>query len=174
MPRIHYKPEQVDQALAVVFELGSHRAAAKATGIAPNTLRDWTSRKHAERYEEISANLRANVDQRLVDRFTANAQQAAEVTTLATEKTRELLESDDVKGASYASSAGRNLATIFGIAVDKSRVIEGKPTVITQHDGRDLDDILRSLNQLVPGLVVDSTCEPITDETLLPQLPPAA
>jgi hypothetical protein len=72
------------------------------------------------------------------------------------------------RDASQLSSAARNASTVAGIATDKSLVMAGKPNQITQHDGRDLDDILRNLNELVPGLVIDSTAEEVASPRALP------
>jgi hypothetical protein len=166
MARVTYSPQRVDEALALVFERGSLRAAAAETGIALNTLRRWVHDTHSARYVELVERLRASVDEQLIDSFHRNARAAAGVTESAIEKTAELLEQGDMRGASYASSTSRNLATTYGIATDKSLVMQGRPNQITR-PARDLDDLVRELNDLVPGLVIDSTAEEVKPDRQL-------
>ena len=168
MPRVAYTPAQMDQARAEVIRQGSIRQAHLATGISEGALRRWTTGQHQAHFDQLRARLRAELDEALIDDFKQQTKKAVRTTNEALDHTTQLLERGDYKNAKAASDAAKNTALVAGIATDKGRLMEDKPTVITRND-RDAEDILRSLNHLVPGLVLDSTAEVIDTQ----QLPPA-
>jgi hypothetical protein len=127
-----YTTREIDEALSVAWQLDSPTRAAEKLGIPKRTLAHWVNETHKERYEEIAENLRASVDRDLVDGFHRNARRAIDVASIALERTEELLNSGQDKDANYAAGALRNIATTYGIAVDKGRVIEGKPTEVVE------------------------------------------
>lgn len=174
MPRVTYSEAQMDEARAAVFRYGSLRAAERETGYSRKALTRWTQAPgHAQRYQQLCRQLRAQVEDQLIDDFTATVAKSVAVTNEALEATSELLEARNYKDAKAASDAAKNGALIAGIGVDKSRLMQDKPTSINSHERRDLDDILHSLNTLVPGLVVDSTAQDITptSRALVPDSP---
>lgn len=192
MPRVTYSEAQIDEARAAVFRYGSLRKASLETGYSRDALARWTkSPGHAERYEKLCNQLRAQVEQELINDFTASVAQGVAVTgealsaastaiadSTATAPNRDdyedldeykaafaawaTLKSNAAKDAKAFSDTAKNSALVAGIGVDKSRLMQDKPTSINTHERRDLDDILKSLNTLVPGLIVDSTAEDIT------------
>lgn len=194
MPRVHYTPEQMDQARTEVARLGSLRAAERETGISRTCLTRWTTGKHAPRFQEIQTQLRNQIDERLIDQFNRNAAAAATVTQDALEASHQALtdatapqpqpddyndpdehaqalrtwaerRADAAKNAQALSNTAKNLATAGGIALDKSFQVQGRPVATIQHK-RDAEDILHSLNQLVPGLVLEGTATEIEPKQL--------
>lgn len=165
MPRVTYSEAQIDEARAAVYRLGSARAAERELGIHHKTLIRWTRAPgHAERYHTLRTRLRAEVEERLIDDFTTTVAQSVHATNDALDATTEALAQRNSKDAKAYSDAAKNAALVAGIAVDKSRLMQDKPTSIHAHDGRDTDDILRSLNTLIPGLVIDGTAHEIPND----------
>lgn len=163
MPRVTYSEAQMDEARAAVFRYGSLRKAEQETGYSRRALARWTKAPgHAERYEKLCNQLRAQVEQELINDFTATIAQSVAVTAEALNATSEAITNGNAKDAKAFSDTAKNGALVAGIGVDKSRLMQDKPTSINGHEHRDLDDILKSLNTLVPGLIVDSTAEDIT------------
>jgi hypothetical protein len=105
----------------------------------------------------------------------ANRRAAAKAVRLVDrllDRVEELTAAGDDKGSAFAARSAQHLSTVTGIQIDKALLLAGRPTQI-HADGRDLDDILKSLNTLVPGLVIDSTAEDVTPQPTLPAPAPS-
>lgn len=121
---------------------------------------------HATRYQELVKEHQQLLDDTLKHRARDIALRASESSIKAIEATDQQLDAGEHKDP---STAARNLATTFGIYLDKYRVLDDKPNHITEH--RDIADILRALQDKVPGAVIDTDAENITDAQLTSETP---
>lgn len=159
----NYTPEEVELGLTVAaIHNGSVRRASKALElqgirIPHATLRDWIIGSHAERYLEIRAEKAPFLEKRTAALAWENVQRSAEVVAKAIEKADEQLEDPKTDAASTAYK----ISLTQGIQQDKALLIEGRPSVITANV--DIEDMLTSLNDMIPGLVIDSTAEEVSE-----------
>jgi hypothetical protein len=161
-----YTPAEVEEALLELALCGGNsgeahrRLSARGLDVSEPRLRAWRRYDHAERYVQLCNQHAKQVEQTIVAKARENARKAADVISQAIDKAAEQVESGKVDAAKTALS----LATAQGIQIDKALVLEGRPTVITER--RDAEDILRSLNEMVPGLVIDSTATELPTKAL--------
>jgi len=119
--------------------LASKRLEATHGAQVPHrTLHAWKTETHTALYEQLRTEILPKVNETI----------AAEADALAlayAQKEAEAIEGltfDDVKPADRAAIV-RNLATAKAINIDKSQLLRGKPTSITEH--RDMTEALRAL-----------------------------
>jgi hypothetical protein len=161
MPRRTYTPAEVDTALLVLAMSGrncyeaSRRLKAEGVDVDRRTLNQWKNHTHAARYLEIEHDHAPKIEKQMVTTARAIVTAANQVTMAAIEKTREQVESGEIKDA---STAARNLATVAGIQTDKALLLEGRPTEI-----RGAEDLPAALTRMAQRLnlpqSVDSTAE---------------
>lgn len=107
-------------------------------------------RRFPERVDKIRQELAPKLEQRAANGMLNNAARCTEVLGLAIDKTKAYLESPR---CTDPSTVGRNLADIMAKSVDKSRLLEEKPTHITAD--KSLDEVFRALKAISPDLVVE-------------------
>lgn len=173
-PQRSYDAEQVEAGLqALAIADGNHRLAHRLlaennTDIPAGTLYEWKT-THAERYEQI----RADVLPKIRERMAAESEELAIAYAQLEREAIELLKPklNDLRPNELAG-VQRNLATSRAISVDKASVLRGMPTEITEH--RNADELLRKLGSALPGLIVEGTAEEIpTDQGQIEQGPKA-
>jgi hypothetical protein len=108
----------------------------------------------------------APLDRELVQRTDQATLELAKVATVETvSEIRELVGAAKAKRLAGLvrdpTKEARNLAAVFNALIEKSLLLEGRPTQITEH--RDLEDYAKILQQLAPQAVkvIDSTAEDI-------------
>jgi hypothetical protein len=123
-------------------------------------LEVWRDRMYAERYEKRREELAPILEARLASNLLENAASASDVTALAIQKTREMLEDGRI---SDPSRVARDLSQVGTQAVDKRLALQGRPTQITEN--RDVAEIIRALE----GMKVVETVQPVhsVDATLV-------
>jgi hypothetical protein len=122
--------------------------------IPERTLRHWQTATHRERYAELCQGHARQLDDLITRQAREAAISAAEVEQRAWRLQMEQLEEGKVRDP---SAVARNAAVSKAINIDKTLLLEGRPTQITEH--RDIGEIVRSLDSIAPGLVVDGTGE---------------
>jgi len=106
------------------------------------SLRKWRDRTHVDEYLAIRERSAPQREKLLIDKIEPMIADGLDVTALALEKTREMLERDEVKDP---AGTARNTATTVGILVDKKFAYEGRPTSTVVH--RNPSEILRLLER---------------------------
>lgn len=108
----------------------------------------------------------APIDRELAQRTDQAALELAKVATVETvSEIRELVGVAKAKRLAGMvrdpTKEARNLAAVFNALIEKSLLLEGRPTQITEH--RDLEDYAKILQQLAPQAVkvIDSTAEDV-------------
>lgn len=120
-----YTDEDIERGLTALAMAGDNSLrAAEASAFPSSTLRAWRQR-HAERYEEIRTQRAPEIDRLIVAEQRQVAVQAAQATLQAIELGRQQLAEGKVKDA---AAAARNFATTTAIAIDKTALMEGRPT----------------------------------------------
>lgn len=120
-------------------------------------LEVWRDRMYAERLQKRREELAPVIEARLAADMLDNATLASDVTRLAIEKTRDMLESGRVLDPSRVA---RDLSQVATQAVDKRLALQGRPTKIVEH--RDIGEIVRALEGM--GVV---QAEPAIDSTAI-------
>lgn len=163
-----YTVEQVDRALleAAVsgnLALACRRLAAQdpeAFGkLASGILRQWRDERFPRRYEAIAHQHAPSVERHIMRGARETAAKLGEVISLGAEKAKEQLEAGEVKNV---AGMVKDLSVAFGIQVDKSLLLDGRPTSRVEH--RSVDDRIRANLAVLKraGLVVDGTAEDVT------------
>lgn len=118
-------------------------------------------RRFPERVDKLREELAPKLEARAANGMLDNAARCTEVLGLAIEKTKAYLESPR---CTDPSTVGRNLADIMAKSVDKSRLLQDKPTHI--HADRSLEETLRALEAIAPNLVIQDAevVDPTTKE----------
>jgi hypothetical protein len=154
-----YTTEQVEAGLhALAISNGSEKIASYILteggyDIPHATLQGWKKQpKHQARLAEIEA----TVVPRVRERMAAESEALAIAYAHIERKALDLLEPrlHELRPAELAG-VQRNIATSRAISVDKSSVLRGMPTEITEH--RNADEVLRKLGASLPGLIVEGT-----------------
>jgi len=117
-------------------------------------LEVWRDRMYAERYQKRREELGPVIEARLATGLLDNATVASDVTRLAIEKTRELLEEGKLKDPSRVA---RDLSQVATQAVDKRLALQGRPTKIKED--RSFNELLRALQGMNVLKVVQSDAE---------------
>lgn len=107
-------------------------------------------RRFPERSDKIRQELAPKLERRAANTMLDNAARASEVMGLAIEKTKAYLESPR---CTDPSTVLRNLGDAMAKSVDKSRLLEEKPTHISAD--RSLAEVFRALQAIDPRLVID-------------------
>lgn len=160
LSRSSYSEQQRDEAMLAYYTLGTFKKAATETGIPSDTIKHWVLYTQKEHYQALIRRHGPELEQQLVGRLQHVAARATEVAAESLDATSDAVAQGDYKAAQAFSNTAKNATLSAGITVDKSQLIQGKPTSIVAND-RDAEDILRSLNNLIPGLVIDSTATEI-------------
>ena len=136
----------------------AHKQLAGAGKHIPkSTLRDWRNETYCVRYEEILADLRQEIGEKVSDEAMEIAGQATQVEKQLIEELQEKLH--EIPEGQLAKSA-LAMAQSKEINTRTARMLRDQPTSITEV--RDPDDIIAELKHL--GLVqgsVDSTAEEV-------------
>lgn len=132
--------------------LAARRLKEAGVEIASRTLREWRQTRHRERYLEIARVHAPMIDRLITQQAREGAIRAAEVEQRAWEAQMEQLDEGQVRDP---SAVARNAAVSKAVNVDKMLLLEGRPTQITEH--RDVDEIIRALDAVAPGIVVHGT-----------------
>lgn len=149
-----YTEEEIQTGLTLMAYCGgnSRRAARewqKQTGqhIEHSILRDWATRLHVERYQRIQA----AVSDHLAD---LSESVALKANTLAAETLDRVEDNMDQIPPRDLSTTFRNLQVGAGVATDKSLLLRGRPTQITE--SRDASSLVR---KLIKQGVIEGTAE---------------
>lgn len=121
------------------------------------TLKDWRDERHRGRYLQHLHDSREQI-------ATLIATEAEEVAIQAAAEERAMLsaitqarENGELEPKDYANIL-RNVTTTKSLNIDKiASPLRGRPTTVIEHTNP--DEILRKLERLAPGLVVDGTAE---------------
>ena len=168
MARKRYAPSEIQAALtALAFFGGNSIRASQQTGIDASTLRHWKITDHRELYREIQEREGPKLEAIAAD-------QALEVILRSSEVEHSLLDAlatvahdpEQSKTASEIAGALQRTVTARGISTTKRLELTGRPTSIIEH--RDGNDILRSIGARIPGLVIESTAEELSEQRTLP------
>ena len=116
--------------------------AEQGKTVTVDTLRVWRDRDPiiSERYQKRRVELAPQLETRFANDLLDNARRAVLVTSLAIEKTRELLIAGEVRDPSRVA---RDLAQVTAQSIDKRHAIQGKPSQIVEQ--RDVAEIVRAL-----------------------------
>lgn len=155
LPAKRYTQEDITRGLvAMVGWAGSASDASKSLAsegleIPRETLRSWVKQTHRDQYEELRSKYAVKMEQHLVSNFREMAVRASVVQMRAIDAAESRLKcGEDQDPARTAAS----LAKVSQTATDKLLALTGRPTAITETRG--MQEILRSLAQKVPGLVI--------------------
>lgn len=154
--RREYAPTEIDQALTVVAYYGGNCArASEELGIPKQTLHDWRTADHRDRYREIAEREAPKLE-------AIAAQQAREVILRAADVEHNILDrlADDTlstKELAEAAGALQRTTTAKGINTTKLLELTGRPTQIIEHrDPReDLRGLARDLGLSIPGTATE-------------------
>lgn len=156
-PGQDYTDTEREEALVVVaLHNGNTRRAAahladQGKPISRSTLESWR-RRYPDRYEEVQKRELPRLRLRLAEQNEEMADSLLDVMRDNIEALK-LKASDPDLSFKERADAQYKLSLSQGIVVDKSLVLRGDPTQITEH--RTADESLKGLKRL--GLVVDST-----------------
>lgn len=128
-------------------------------------LEVWRDRMYADRLQKRREELAPVIEARLAADMLDNATLASDVTRLAIQKTRDMLEAGRVQDPSRVA---RDLSQVATQAVDKRLALQGRPTQIVEH--RDTAEIIRKLE----GMGVAVQAEPAIDSTAIQETVDAA
>jgi hypothetical protein len=163
-----YTIEQVETGLLELAlcagnsRLAARRLAEQGLPIPRETLRDWSTKHHVDRYAELQAKVAPKIEAVMVGRFRENAVRAGEVAREAIEKIHE----DVQAGEADAGKAFQQLMVGTGITLEKMMLLEGRPTTVIET--RDTQQLLAELKEIAPSLVVESTAVDLTTTPTLP------
>jgi hypothetical protein len=152
MQRPKLKPKkterEIERGLLALAECNgnSRRAAAllKQDGIVldHSTLAKWANNGHAQRYEEIRAEVLPKVRRKAADEHRQLAEKANEVNALILDRLKAKVEDLPPK---ELSGAARNMSVSSAVHTEKSELLDGLPTEI-RSDGKDAASVLRKLS----------------------------
>lgn len=127
----------VDEGLVyLAMNYGKARKASRRmaedglTPIPPATLDYWKKVSHAERYEQLRAEMEKRRDLNAAERMDALRNRALDIEEDLLDKTAEKLDRIDARDL---PNAFKNLAIGSGILQDKSDGLKGKPAVLIEH-----------------------------------------
>ena len=164
MPGKRYSQSKIDAALGAVVVHGTYAEAAKKTKVPMQTIHHWATVSHTQRLAELRERIGKELEDEAVDHWRRVVVDAAKSTSTAIEAVDQAITNGDSRDASAYSTAARNLATVGGIYSDHVLTYTGRPDRIVGRDGRDLDDVFRSLSALIPGVIINSTAEDVTHQ----------
>lgn len=154
-PAKRYTAEEITQGLmAMIGWAGSaadaHKSlAAEGLEIPTSTLRKWVKETHRDQYEELRGKYAAQMEELLVKNYREMALRASAVQMKAVEAAEKMLDTGQDRDPARTAAS---LSKVSQVSTDKLMSLTGRPTVITETRG--VNEILRSLAQKVPGLVV--------------------
>lgn len=152
-----HSPAEIETALTVLAHLGGNSArASELTGIPSSTLRVWRLYDHVERYAEIMKREAPRIEALAIAQSRELTLKYAALEHAAVERVMDVLPEMDGKDA---SNAMKNAAISRGVSIDKTLVLEGRPTSIQGHLTG--DDSIKSLAQRFPWLVVEGTAHDV-------------
>lgn len=167
MPRkTDYTAEDVERALlALAFANGNASAANRSLEqqghpVPVSTIQLWGERE-AERYAKIRDDLVPRIHANLAQDSEDLARKALHAAANTIDDYETAREEKNLKAANALSSMARNIATVSGISLDKVAPLRQRPSQIIEH--RTPEQNMKRLAVLVPGLIVESTAEEITD-----------
>jgi hypothetical protein len=166
-----YSEEEIERGLVeVAMCAGNTRRAhrqleARGLTIPRETLKDWTTRHHLARYEEVRLEVLPRVHAKLAQESEDLAREYAAAEHAALDRFR--AELPNLRAAD-AASAVRNLATSRGISLDKAHVLRGRPSSIVER--RDPAEIVDALARLGVTVSINNARDPrpATGPTQLP------
>ncbi|HTA98678.1 MAG TPA: hypothetical protein VK730_13680 [Solirubrobacteraceae bacterium] len=122
-------------------------------------LKVWRDTMYADRVRKRREQIAPLIEEKLASDLLGNATLASDVTALAIQKTREMLEDGKIADPSRVA---RDLSQVGTQAVDKRLALQGRPTQITEH--RDVSEIIRALEGM--KVVVSSVDSTAIEETV--------
>lgn len=159
-------PAELEQGLLTLAVCGGNAAEAMRHGALLEPPVKWTEsklrawkRKYAARYAEIQQEHVASIEAIVLQQVREAIIQAGALQARVLEKLLVAVEGGDLEAKDLANilkSAGVSL----GINVEKMLLLTNRPTSIAET--RDVAELIQSLAQRVPGLIVGSA-EEITD-----------
>lgn len=164
-----YTPEDVERALTQYAlcggnkKLASERLEQMGHPTPPQTIRDWALEYHADRYQEIRAELAPKINRRIQAEAEDLAFDLADLERKLSRKLRTQIEDMEPKDV---ANALRNATTSKSLNVDKiAGPLAGRPNVIVEH--RSADDLLAKLERFG---VVEGTAEEVESLALEEQV----
>lgn len=145
--------ESDEQAVEMLAEQGVRTSVAQLDVIRNGGIA--TRQRFEERRDELAPALEAIFANDLLD----NARRASLITSIALDKTRELLERGKVEDPARVA---RDLSQVMSQSVEKRLAVQGRPTQIVEH--RDVGEIVRALEAMKVIQVVDSTAIEVTSD----------
>lgn len=155
IPAKRYSAEEITKGLmAMVGWAGSAADAHKSLkvdglDIPTSTLRSWVKETHRDQYEELRSKYAAQMEEMLVKNYREMALRTSAVQMKAVEAAEKMLDTGQDRDPARTAAS---LSKVSQVSTDKLMSLTGRPTVITEERG--MQEILRSLAQKVPGLVV--------------------
>lgn len=122
-------------------------------------LKVWQDTMYADRVRKRREQIAPLIEEKLASDLLGNATLASDVTALAIQKTRELLEENKIADPSRVA---RDLSQVGTQAVDKRLALQGRPSQIVEH--RDVSEIIRALEGM--KVVVPSVESTAIEETV--------
>jgi hypothetical protein len=129
--------------------------------INPQTLSKWHKVSFAQRYEEICADLKKEIGDRLSNQLISNAQDSAAVTQdIVARLHNEVNELE----TSELSRAAKDLTTVTGSSIDKAALLRGQPTEIRQDNSPEaIVEELRRLGVSFGSKPIDGEAKELED-----------
>jgi hypothetical protein len=152
-----YSTEDVEGALQLLaLRSGSSRAVEAETGIPECTVRHWSQKTHADRYQQIRHDIIPRIQAKLAAKHEDMALQALDKQAEAFE----LMDLRDLKQPDLVKAA-RDLSVTAAVHTDKTQLLRDRPTQITEH--RSASDWLADIARKFPQGVIDADAEEIAD-----------
>lgn len=154
-PAKSYTQEEITRGLmAMVAWAGKAVDASKSLkeqglDVPTSTLRTWIQTTHSDEYQELRSKYAHKLEEALVRDMREVAIRATRAQQKAVEEAEKRLERGADTDPARTAAA---LSKVSQTSTDKLLALTGRPTAITETRG--LNEILRSLAQKVPGLVV--------------------
>lgn len=153
--------------LALALHGGNTRAAAQelaARGepVPSSTLQYWKERSHVERYEQVHREVLPRIQETMAREAEGMALGYAERVYKTLDRYDETLA--DLKPGDVAGAL-RNLTVGFGVSVDKSNIMRGRPTARVEHKS-----VEESIRKLAGQGVIDVEWTEVPG----PELPPSS
>lgn len=104
-------------------------------------------------YERLRQELAPRLSSELIGVINENALAASKTERRSIADTERLLDEGRTRDPLVTSTIARNMKQIITQSIDKTRLLEDKPTRITEN--RSLDEILRQLKAISPDLVIE-------------------
>jgi hypothetical protein len=108
-----------------------------------HTIASWIKGRHSELYSQIRERAMDQIERDMSDRYRGVAAQAVEATELAVQKSVVRLKAGAEKDPARAAA---NLAKVADTTLQDYRLLEDKPTAISESRG--LADVLRQLTSM--------------------------